>query len=82
MIDARKEKLRGRERRYSNPPIASLRSGARRGSTLGTRAENFHRAFQQVLKFAAFDPWASSSNAGAFRDYHGIFFDGLKIATI
>ena len=55
-------------------------SGTGRGRTLGARAQNLPCAFQQVLKFAAFDPWAGSANAGALRDYIGTFFHCLKIA--
>jgi hypothetical protein len=75
-MDARNEK---QDTGADRVPFAS---DAGRGSTLCTRAENLHRAFQQVLKFAAFDPWASSSYAGALRDYNRIFFHCLKIATI
>jgi hypothetical protein len=63
-------------------PFRSAGSGVGKGSTLSTRAQDFHRAFQQFLKFAAFDSWSCINEILVLRCHDRYLFVYLKTAMI
>ncbi|MGB2669562.1 MAG: hypothetical protein WA621_01425 [Candidatus Acidiferrum sp.] len=58
------------------------------GSGVGSRnsfsagAKDFHRAFEQTLKLAAFDSRTRAGGGRALRDYNGVLFFYAKVGKI
>ena len=66
------------ERRYLLRRSWLYGSGVGSGSGLGARAEDFHGAFEQALKFGAFDPWNGRSDTLVLRGHDGGLWFCLK----
>jgi hypothetical protein len=65
-----------------SPSFRSAGSGVGQGSTLSTHAQDFHRAFHQFLKFAAFDSWSCINEILVLGCHDRYLFVYLAIAMI